>query len=222
MSADLTPEGIRQLVGKAPIMLEIGCNDGTDTLKFLGAMPAARIHCFEPDPRAIARFKSQVDDDRVTLNEVAVGDTDGLARFYGSSGEVPSHERRQEYPCHFLDEWDLSGSLRRATGHLARSQWVTFPEEKQILTPVVMLDSWLADNSSIALIDFIWCDVQGAEDAVVRGGQRTLGRTRYFYTEFSNTPLYEGQMSLAALQAMLPGFKLLGVYGENALLRNQL
>src|ERR1700676_4003626 len=54
----LKQEGIKGLVGKQdPTILEIGCNDGNDTMAFLRAMPQAKIFCFEPDPRAIARFR---------------------------------------------------------------------------------------------------------------------------------------------------------------------
>src|ERR1700734_4400073 len=57
-NAALTHEAIAALVGKPdPVILEIGCNDGTDTLALLRVMPQASFHCFEPDARAIARFK---------------------------------------------------------------------------------------------------------------------------------------------------------------------
>ncbi len=218
---ELTAAGIRDLVGESPLFIEAGANDGTDTLEFLQAMPGARIYCFEPDLRAIARFKAQVKDDRVTLHETAVGDFDGVARFYGSSGEVPQHQRQQKYPCHFLPEWDLSGSLRRPTGHLQRAPWVTFPEDRQSNCVVVTLDTWLVSHPEVSCVDFMWVDVQGGEDAVIRGGHFTLRMTRYFYTEFSDTELYDKQVPLTTIKAMLPDFECLGIYGENALFRNR-
>src|SRR5208283_5009546 len=54
-----------------PTILEIGCNDGTDTLAFLRAAPKATIYCFEPDPRAIKRFRQRIDSSSVTLFELA-------------------------------------------------------------------------------------------------------------------------------------------------------
>lgn len=39
------------------LFIEVGANDGTDTNKLLEAFPEIEIHCFEPDPRAIAAFK---------------------------------------------------------------------------------------------------------------------------------------------------------------------
>ena len=219
---ELTAEGIRDLVGRAPVLLEIGCNDGTDTWLFLDAMPGATIYCFEPDQRAAKRFRAAPRSKRVDLFEVAVGDVDGPAVFYASSGQVPAEQRRPGGPaCLLLDEWDLSGSLRKPTGHLQYSSWTTFPDDKQCEVEVVRLDTWLEKHSAIDGIDFIWADVQGAEDALVRGGKVALSKTRYFYTEFYDTPLYENQVSLATLQAMLPDFETLGIYGNNVLFKNR-
>jgi FkbM family methyltransferase len=207
--AELSAEAIRALVGPSPVLLEIGCNDGTDTLKFLEAMPEATVYCFEPDLRAIARFKTKVNDPRVTLVEAAIGDIDGQATFYPSSGQAPPEQRTPDAaPCLFLDEWDLSGSLRKPTGHLKYSSWTTFPEEKRHPVRVMTLDTWVQTRRDIACIDFVWADVQGAEDALIRGGQFALSMTRYFYTEFYDKPLYEGQVPLKTIQAMLPNFEL--------------
>jgi 2-O-methyltransferase len=58
----LTHEAIAELVKRPdPTILEIGCNNGSDTLSFLRVMPQAKIYCFEPDPRAIAHFKKHLD-----------------------------------------------------------------------------------------------------------------------------------------------------------------
>ena len=61
-------------------------------------------------------------------------------------------------------------------------------------------------------VDFIWADVQGAEADLVLGGRETLKRTRFFYTEYSNRELYEGQADLGQLLAMLPDFELVHRY----------
>lgn len=224
MANELNAKDIRNLVGTdSPLILEIGCNDGTDTLKFLETMPRSRVYAFEPDPRAIRRFRENVINHRVTLTEIAVSDTDGEAIFYGSSGRAPAKSRRPgALPCCFLDEWDLSGSLCRPTGHLTYSPWTKFPESRQYQVETIKLDTWLSRHLETEIIDFIWCDVQGAEAMVIRGGANTLVITRYFYTEFYNTPLYEGQLPLSKLQEMLPDFELLGIHGENALFKNVL
>lgn len=221
---ELNATQIRKLVATdSPTILEIGCNDGTDTLRFLEAMPGARIYCFEPDPRAIARFRETVNDNRVVLTTLALGDHTGFAKFHGSSGIPPEKSRNAPSASHYcaLPEWDLSGSISKPTGHLQRSSWVTFPEDRTIEVGITTLDDWLLYHTDITKIDFVWMDVQGAEHKVIQGAFEGLSIIRYLYTEYCDKPLYEGQVPLAEIQKMLPTYKLLGIYGENALLRNE-
>src|SRR5262249_47069254 len=107
----LSPAYLAQLLGTdAPIILEIGANDDTHTLQFLSLFPKAKLYAFEPDSRALAKFKARINDPRVRLFEVAIGAKDGSAEFHVSSGlpeEMPPEDRAQ-YP----DGWDQSGSLR--------------------------------------------------------------------------------------------------------------
>src|SRR6201995_943758 len=71
----LTVPQLRPLIGKDdPVVLEAGANVGQTTEEFLGEMPGARIFCFEPEPRAIAKFKDRISSPNVTLFECAVGD----------------------------------------------------------------------------------------------------------------------------------------------------
>jgi len=215
---EITPQQIADLVGTSPTILEIGCNDGTDTLKFLEAMPGACIYCFDPDPRAIARFYERVGQvDHVTLEVCAVADVDGVARFHGSSGKPPNVKPSSPHYCH-LDEWDLSGSLYEPTGHLDYSKWCTFPADRQYQVRVIRLDSYWKGRSPV---DFIWMDVQGAEASVILGASQTLTITKYIYLEYYDRPLYAGQVSLDTLKSMLSGFDFVGKYGDNALFRNK-
>ncbi len=220
---DLKPKDIIQYItGSNQVVLEIGCNDGTDTNKLLELLPSGTVYCFEPDPRALARFRETVNNERAILTEAAISNQDGEATFYGSSGRPPEKSRHvgASHYC-YLEEWDLSGSLCKPTGHLDFSPWTTFPEDRQYTVSTLRLDTWLLTRGAIDIIDFIWCDVQGAEAQVILGAPNALAKTRYFYTEFYDNPLYEGQLPLTELQKMLPGFELLGIHGDNALFKNR-
>ena len=209
MPAGLTHREVSRLLAKqSPTILEIGCNNGDDTLALLREMPLVKLYCFEPDPRAIRRFKENLSASlpRVTLTEVAVSDRNGTVDFYASSGgEMP-------------EGWDQSGSIRKPTGHLTEWPWVKF--EKTIAVETCRLDDWRADNG-IEDVDFIWMDVQGAEGDVVAGATKTLERTSFLYTEYSDTPNYQGQLSLKELLARLPRFKVMARYPGDVLLRNR-
>jgi 2-O-methyltransferase len=204
VTGSLSHAEILGLLGKSdPIILEIGCNDGSDTLAFLSLVPKAKIYCFEPDPRAIARFKKNLGGnfDRVTLTEVAISNQNGEIDFHASSGGNNP------------EGWDLSGSIRPPKNHLREHPWVKF--DKIITVKTCRLDDWCAE-AGINDVDFIWMDVQGAEGDVIKGATRTLERTRFLYTEYSDHELYVGQPSLEMLLAALPSFKMIARYKSDA------
>ncbi len=223
---DMRTSDVQEFVDSpSPVLLEIGCNDGTDTDSFLKLFPNCTIYCFEPDPRAIKRFKCAARASRIArtvLTEAAVSNRDGTATFNGSSGRPPRASRTPgALACCYLEERDLSGSLCKPTGHLDFSPWTTFPEDRRYEVETIRLDTWHAQHPEITCIDFIWCDVQGAEAMVIEGAPHALARTRYFYTEFYDKPLYEGQLPLTELRKLLPGFELQATYGDNALFKNR-
>lgn len=206
----LSAREIRALLGTdEPLVLNIGANIGQTCIEIFEAMPRATIFAFEPDPRAIARFHRNVSHPRLKLVECAVGAENGSALFHQSSGG----EHLPDYP----EGWDQSGSIRRPRSHLKFYPWVRF--EKEIAVPILTLDTW-AEQNGIGAVDLIWADVQGAEGDLIRGAPRTLSQTRFFYTEYSNIEMYEGQITLSELREKLAGFSLIRRYSMDALFVN--
>lgn len=197
--------------GPGPTILDIGCNDGATSLEFVRAFPGGTFHAFEPDPRAHRLAVTKLAGSPVHLHNIALADVDGPVTFHASGGTLPGREA--EHP----EGWHFSGSLRPPKTHTDVFPWVTF--DTTIDVAGRSLDSW-ADEHGVQGVDFIWMDVQGAEDLIIRGGQRTLARTRYLYTEYSYAEFYEGQLGLAELLAMLPGWKVERLYYLDALLMN--
>jgi FkbM family methyltransferase len=199
----------------APKIVEIGAADGADTVKLLemacqfSSSGRCKFFAFEPDPRNLDRFAKRKELSEVVLVPKAVSDQDGEATFYLSSGRNPNWE----------GDWSLSNSLMRPTGHYNRYPWVQFPEE--VTVPTIMLDTFFYEKIPIAFpIDFIWCDINGAERQMIRGGWQTLQRTRYLYTEFGEG-LFENQASLWDIAQLLPGWKPIFTMDNDVLLENQ-
>lgn len=217
MNGALNLQAMAMMIGKAaPVILEIGCNDGTDTERMKAAFgPQAIIHCFEPEARARARFRVT----NVTLWPMAIGAVNDWLEFYSSDGlpgPLPAPEAAA-IASKLPYGWDLSGSIRKPLNHVYRHPWCTF--KQPVSVPVRRLDTWAGDQH-IGAVDFIWADVQGAEVDLIAGGLDTLARTRYFYTEYSNDEMYEGQITLPELLERLPNFELVAQYPEDVLLRN--
>jgi FkbM family methyltransferase len=204
------------LLGKDdPVILDIGSNDGTHTAWFLELFKKARIYSFEPDPRARARYLARIDDPRAVLFDLAISGRNGHIDFYVSSGTPPADSDSAEFED---TDWDQSGSIRAPKKHLDRYPWCRFDEK--IVVPTKTLDDW-AEEQGIRSIDLIWADVQGAEGDLIAGGTETLRKTRYFYTEYSNSQLYEGQLNLRELLSRLPDFKVQHRYEKDVLLKNK-
>ena len=206
----LSASEIRLLVGKDdPVIIEVGANCGQTTVELLKAMPRATIFAFEPEPRAIAKFRDAVASPNVHLYECAIGAANGTTSFYQSSGA--------EHLPEYREGWDQSGSIRRPNSHLRVWPWVKF--EKQITVPIMTLDDW-SKQHQITEADFIWADVQGAESDLVEGAAQFLKSCRYLYTEYSNDEWYAGQITLADLLGKLPDYDLVRRYPMDALFKN--
>lgn len=212
--SQISAELVRQSAGRPdPLILEIGANDGGHTQWFLEIFENPKIYCFEPDPRAAARFRRNIGArPNVALFELAMSAHEGEITFYQSGG-VRDGGQADAMP----EGWDLSGSIRKPKDHLIMEPGVTF--DRSINVRTTSLDHW-ADQHSIGEVDFIWMDVQGAERDVVGGGRRTLARTRFLYTEYAERELYEGQYTFRQLVGALPGFEVVTRYPADVLLRN--
>ena len=213
-----TSEIVNYLGGRPKLLLEIGANDGDDTKRFIDAFPGCCVVAFEPDPRAIEKFLAHVDR-KCVLVMAAVSDEVGETDLHMSAGAPGFHD----------PEWDKSSSICRPTRHLTRSPEITFPDDaahrKAVKT--LTLDYWWAqwcehwEKENEKTIDFIWCDPQGSQAKIIRGGEEALKHTRWLYIEYYLDPLYEGEPTLNEIAAMLPNWELVATYeGENALFRN--
>lgn len=175
---------------------------------FLDLFPFATVYSFEPEPMAIDLFKRRINDPRARLIEKAVGNINGPVEFNQSDGR-PTPEWNGI-------TWHYSGSLRKPKNHLRRYPWCRF--DRKITVQSTTLDALTFDRT----IDFIWADVQGAEADLITGGFETLGKTRFFYTEYSNEELYEGQPTLKSIIRWLPNFEVVEVFSDDVLLKNRL
>ncbi|MDT5267882.1 MAG: hypothetical protein QOH49_68 [Acidobacteriota bacterium] len=177
--------------------LELGAHRGDDTA-WMAELPGVTIHALEPDPR-----NNQTPRYNVTLHRAAIADRDGRGSL------ILSKEG-------WGREWTHSSSIKQPKRHLLRHP-VTFGESVEV--ELVTLDTFCR-RQGLDLIDFIWADIQGAEGEMIRGGRRSLARTRYLYTEYSDEELYEGQVTLSEILEMLPGFRVLELWPDDVLLEN--
>jgi FkbM family methyltransferase len=193
------------------VFVEIGMHFGIDTVEFRRMHPQARIVSFEPDPRNIQKIKELGRNKICELYELALSNTNEPMDFYLSSGRCKGLGQLLD-----SNDWSCSSSLKKPTGHLSLHRWITFPSSVKV--HCCKLDDF--EPLKHTKIDFMWVDVQGAEDLVFSCAQQTLRNTRYVYTEYCNQQLYEGQLNLQGVLKLFPGFKVLIDYGGDVLLEN--
>lgn len=195
----------RDIVNEAvnPVVVEIGAADGGDTEKLALGLAATgketRLLAFECEVKNIPAIKAK-HIAGLELFEMAVGDICGFVPFIGSGS------------------WAYSGSLKEPKLHRISHAWIPFQPPVQV--PCVTLDS-VFDSCRLDHIDFIWMDVQGAEDLVIAGGQKALCSTRYIYSEIYEAEEYTGQIGRKEILKRLPGnWEIVADWGGDALFKN--
>lgn len=227
---DLSKKEIKALIEKDRppfaseyrVILDIGAYDGSDALELAQEFEGkCEIHCFEADKRSSELFvainETEVYNRSLHLWPIAIGAEDWT--------KITLHKSDSTTRRHYDDQksWSASSSIRKPKTHLEIFPDVSFNEFEEV--DVCTLDMW-AWFHDFNIIDFIWCDVNGAEGDVVRGAKNVLAMTRYLYIEFSDKELYEGQLSKKELLDLLPDFEEIGVYNfegnfGNSLLKNK-
>jgi FkbM family methyltransferase len=184
-----------------PVIVEIGANDGTDTIK-LASIPGSRVYCFEPEPRCKLENMSE----NVTVNRCALSNKRGLMTF--NQSDAIGHN------------WTYSGSLLKPKNHLTKHSHVYF--KNKIRVPVETLDNYCTEVN-ITHIDFLYMDTQGAEFNIFEGAKEIIKKTKYIYTEYSNEEMYEGQKNLSEILKLLGTFEILEdwpIEPANVLIKN--
>ena len=189
---------------RLPVIVEVGAHLGEESAVFDTILDRCLHIMVEPDPRNI-----QTIIDHIHLGYFrrllvgAISDSSGFKPFHFSDNSV--------------DGFHSSGSLLEPTGHLKHSPHVTFPYTGMVMC--YTLDE-IFQRENLTYIDLLFTDVQGAEAAMIRGGQMALSHTQYLFMEVEHTEMYRGEALRDELIRMLPGWVLTRDFGNNVLMRN--
>lgn len=156
-------------------VLDVGANEGQFAAMIRRLCPEAQVFSFEPLPDVFQALQRQfAGDARVTPVNCGLSDHAGSATINRSSF-TPS-----------------SSLLPMADLH--RAEWPASAEQTSVSVRLERLDDW-ATSSGLTLAGdlLVKLDVQGHEDAVIRGGEATLRRARLAVIEVSFRELYQGQ-----------------------------
>lgn len=163
-------------------LVDVGANVGQWTAGVLEVARPRHIRLFEPSPHVFPivsrRFASRPE---VKVVQAAVGDHDGTVSFY-----VTEHSHNASVLRPREDGQDLLDHGAQVRG--------------QVVVEMVSLDTALAD---LASIDILKVDVQGFERSVLAGASATLRRTAWVLLEANFVSLYEEDLLLPELHALM-------------------
>ena len=204
-----------------PFVIEFGACDGYHTdimLDILNSVrPNCRYHIFEPvqelvnqiDMR-IGRFKST--NPNIKVFTEAVGSETGTFTFYQSGGGRTENGR-------IVENYYGSSSIRKPK--LVTEAWKEMTFTETICNSITFDDYIKREGLEGQVIDFIWADIQGAEIDLILGGKEAFKNVRYFYTEYCDSELYEGEIPLEKILELMPDFEVVEDYIGDVLLRNK-
>lgn len=134
----------------APVIFDVGANNGDWSALVLKANGLAKIHAFEPQPALAAHMESAYP--AIAVNNLAVGESAGELDLY----DYADHPGSQHASL-------LKGVIDNIHGGIPRVTKVS----------VVTLDEYCREQR-VNYIDFLKIDVEGFELAVLRGAKEML------------------------------------------------
>ena len=168
------------------LVLDVGASRGyyARTLRALGY--CGSIVSFEPLPGSYATLEQRARDDASwTVEQVALGNSDGEAVIHVSGNSVSS------------------SLLPMAGRHVAAAPEAGYVASENV--PVARLDSVAGTYVGETTRAYLKMDVQGYEDQVLLGATDTLSQVVLVESELSLCHLYDGQMLCVDMIRLLAG-----------------
>ena len=217
-------ERFKEIINEAhqPLVLEFGACDAYHSRIMLDMLQESKklytYHLFEPNKDLMNSVVDRINyyltsnHTNVRFFSEAVGAANGKMKFYKSGG----HEVENG---HVTANYYGSSSIRKPKLVTEAFKGMTFAETE---TDVITLD-YHVQRAGLGgrVIDFIWADIQGAEVDLINGGKEAFKSVKYFYTEYVNSELYEGEIGLPQILEMLPDFEVVEDYNGDVLLKNK-
>lgn len=149
------------LAGKtAPVVFDVGANEGQWLSEILAACPSARIHAFEPQKQLAELIAGK--HPAVTVNNLGLGHEAGVLELF----DYADHPGSQHASL-------LPGVI----------DWVHCGRAESRTVMIGTLDEYCAQHD-VEWIDFLKIDVEGFELNVLHGARRMLGENRIDAIQF--------------------------------------
>lgn len=155
----------------APVVVDAGAHNGSETVQMSLLWPQGTVHAFEPVPAVFRQLEANTSRcPNVRRYPVALAGVNAGLTMHVSSGGT-----------------DASSSLLTPKEHLAINPHVAF--EEQITVSALTLDTW-AEQNHCAGVDLLWLDMQGGELAALQAAPQILVTVQAIHLEAATVELY--------------------------------
>lgn len=160
---------------KIDLIIDIGANKGEYTSELINLGYTGRIESFEPVSEVYHELNAISKKHKIwNTHKIALGDFDGQTEI-NIAGNINSSSLLEMLPRHEKS---------------APSSKYTKKENIHVRQLDSIINSLVKDNQNI----FIKIDVQGYENVVLKGAEKTMDRIKGIQIEMSLEPLYQGSM----------------------------
>lgn len=172
-------------------IIDIGSNEGQFIREIETILPGRTIYAFEPIPSCFKKLVDNTKFSNVTAFNIGLSDQDGSTEMNISNNLVSSSILNME-----------------------ELHQTAYPESKYIKKERIELKRLDSVFQNIVLAEkiLIKVDVQGYEEKVIKGGEKTFSKAAAVIIESAFEPFYNGQWVFDDLYAHLSGsgFRLMG------------
>ncbi len=183
--------------GGIKTVIDVGANNGEFAEYLSSYFDARQTIAIEPLPGCAEQIRQREKAIRnLTVLECAVSDHEGRATLFENAYAPAS----SLLPVSSISKDEFPQTAGR---------------QKEVEVAVHRLDD-LIDPDSIEEALLIKIDVQGLEDKVIRGGDRTFRAAKFVLVEMSFVPMYDGQPLFEEVHALLVdiGFRFAGIKNQ--------
>lgn len=204
-----------------PFVIEFGGCDGYHSNLMADILNSTRpnfiYHIFEPVPELVAQINARIgrfinSNPNLKIFNEAIASQTGDITFYQSGGMKFENGV-------IADSYYGSSSVRKPK--LVLKAWKDMSFTKKNCKATTFDDYIVREGLNNRIIDFIWADIQGAEVDLILGGKEAFKNVRYFYTEYCESELYEGEINLNKILELMPNFEVVEDYNGDVLLKNK-
>jgi len=194
----------------APIIFDVGANNGSSAKEFKGWWPDAKIHCFEPQEECwndLDNLEKKNNDKSIILNKVAVGNNPTNAAIFYSHDITTGQSGFNKINAESTDSIYLNKLKGKKDITAVQNYNDSLNHER--LVDIIRPDDYMGQNN-INKVDILKIDTQGYEPEVLDGFGERLSDIDVVITELMFYDYYERSLSFTDIEKyLLPaGFQL--------------